>query len=60
MERECLPGVRAKCPDCDGPQCTYSPGSRCEEENLNYIAPDVRAELEAYRATGLTPEEATQ
>lgn len=57
MEHKCLPEVREKCLDCDGPECSYSPGSRCEEDNLAYLAPDVRQELEAYRATKLTPEE---
>lgn len=50
MEKRCLQGVREKCSDCDGPECAYAPKSQCEEDNLAYLAPDVRAELEAYRA----------
>ncbi len=54
-EYKCLPGVMAKCPDCEGPECTYAKGSRCEEDNLSYLPPTLRQELMAYRATGLTP-----
>lgn len=55
-ESKCLPGVMKKCPDCDGPECTYAKGSRCEEDNLSYLPPTLRQELMAYRDTGLTPE----
>lgn len=56
-EYKCLPGVMKKCPDCDGPECTYTKGSRCEEDNLSYLPLTLRQELMAYRDTGLTPEE---
>lgn len=55
-EHRCLPEVMATCQDCDGPECAYQPGSQCEERNLNFLSPDVRKELEAYRATGLSLE----
>ena len=56
-EYKCLPGVMEKCPDCEGPECTYAKGSRCEEDNLSYLPPTLRQELMAYRATRLTPAE---
>lgn len=56
-EYKCLLGVMKKCPDCEGPECTYAKGSRCEEDNLSYLPPTLRQELMAYRATGLMPED---